>query len=738
MSEERDPATEPQPSTKPQERCRDLLGRKDSKIRKKLVETWHQVKRAFEDQSERSDEQMDYWEAYYCKLNDNQYYDADAQIYVPIIRDAVNACATRWVNQLFPQGGSYVEAVSTDGTTAREIVTLLDQYIREGQLKTKVAKVLIRHGMLEGQLNLYVDWLEIEREIVSRETRGPQIELEGERLDMPGDDEEDEIETTTVEERIEARPGCEVLHDPDVAVSPASSDTIDEALNAGGFAAIVRRWSKAKVEAMIEAGHINRSDGEKLIEEMGAVSSRNAGIPPDAEKALAEMAGIRKQGREVTVWEVWKLLPLDENGEYSEKGHLRICRVYLGPEQQALGCVRNPHWNDRVPLLSEPLEKIAGVFKGIPPVQSVISIQYEANDAINEGADVAHRSAMPVVMRHPAAPKQPLVLNIGAVWDIDPAHVKFAEFPDLTPRAITRVQFAISQIFQTLGVNPSMLPQQTSASRRNQAQVAQEQAIDLLTTAEAVSVLEQSIFTPLMALYVDLDYQYRDRELTVRTHGEMGLRANMAAVPPQRSREFFAFRWWGADQARNAAQWQQVIAWMNVARGLEESLAKQGKRLDFVPVLESSAMGILGPRYGPLVIVDERANLSMDPELENQLMDSGHDMPIHPLDQPIEHIKSHQQSIVTGGDPNGFKKRHITLHIIQMQLQARAQMQQQAQAQMQAQMQGQRSGNRPSRSGAPPRMGAQPAGPRQMTGPPGMIRPDSLPRAGGMPPPRRM
>jgi hypothetical protein len=730
MSEEREDAK------KPPDRSRDLLGRKDSRLRKKLVETWTQVRKAFEDQSERSDEQMDYWDSYQCVLNDNQYYDSDAQIYVPIIRDAVNACATRWVNQLFPQGGNYVEATSTDGTTANSIVALLDQYIREGQLKTRVAKVLIRHGMLEGQLNLYVDWLEISRQIVSRETHGPQVEVGGEEVELPGGD--DEIEDTRPEEILDARPACEVLHDSDVVIWPTSADSLDEAFSAGGGCAVVRRWSKAKVEKMIEAGHVNKADGQNLIDEMGSSSGKRAGDPPDAEKLLAEMVGIRKSGSEVTVWEVWKHLPLGDDGTWDEDGKPRLCRIFFGPYQAVLGCVRNPHWNDRCPLISEPLEKVAGVCKGMPPVKAVISLQYEANDAVNEGADVAHRAAMPIVMRHPASGKQPLILNVGALWDVDPAAIKFAEFPDLTPRAITRVQYCISQIFQSLGVNASMLPQQTSVSRKNQAQVAQEQAIDLLSTAEAVSVLEQSVFTPLMGLFVDLDYQYRDREATVRMHGEMGVRANMEAVPPQRSRQFFAFRWWGADQARNAAQWQQQIAWMNVARGLEPSLAAQGKRLDFVPLLESSAMGIFGPRYGPRVIIDERANMSLDPNLEKQLMNDGHDVQVHPLDPDAEHLKVHQQDMASG-DPHGAKKLHISRHMMSMQLKQQAQAQQAMQQQGQQVQQGGTPGARPPRGGAPPRMGAQPAGPQyMMKGPPGMIPPEQMPRAGGIQPPRRM
>jgi hypothetical protein len=45
-----------------------------------------------------------------------------------------------------------------------------------------------------------------------------------------------------------------------------------------------------------------------------------------------------------------------------------------------------------------------------------------------------------------------------------------------------------TQIFQTLGVNPAMMPQSPAATtKRNQAEIANEQAVDLLTTADAVT-----------------------------------------------------------------------------------------------------------------------------------------------------------------------------------------------------------------------------------------------------------
>src|SRR6185503_20422715 len=133
-------------------------------------------------------------------------------------------------------------------------------------------------------------------------------------------------------------------------------------------------------------------------------------------------------------------------------------------------------------------------------IKHVASTQYEANDAVNEGADAATYSAGPVVTRDTEKYAGPLVFNIGAVWDIPPDAISLLTFPDLTPRAQTRVQMALAAIFQSLGVNPSMLPQQTRLGKPNQAMVAQEQAVDLLTTAEGVKVPVEGLLTPMLGL----------------------------------------------------------------------------------------------------------------------------------------------------------------------------------------------------------------------------------------------
>ncbi len=233
-----DEAVEPdeEENSGPPSRDRDLLGASTSKIRTKLDELFSAVARGYEDQSERADAIDDYWDCFNCVINGNQYYNGIAQIYFPIIHDAVVARSTRFGNQMCPDVGRYIEAVTTDGTTPTAIIALLEHYLRSKMFETQVLKPLLRNGDIEGQYNLLVDWGEVRRLIVSRETHGPRIKDEsGEEVEAPGDD----IEDVREDEVIEGSPTFEVVHDSDVLVQPATADSIEEALQSGGSVTIV-------------------------------------------------------------------------------------------------------------------------------------------------------------------------------------------------------------------------------------------------------------------------------------------------------------------------------------------------------------------------------------------------------------------------------------------------------------------------------------------------------------------
>lgn len=718
----------------PPSRSRDLLGRHDSPCRKHLVEKiFPEIRRGFEAQADRSDNIDKCWKAYECQLDDNQFYNGTAQIYVPIIHDAVQARATRFANQLFPSSGRNIDCTPSDGAQPYEVMALENHYIKRAKLKTQIVKPLLRMGDIEGQYNLYRYWGEVDRQIVSRET-----------MTMAGDFE---VETIVEEEIAEGRPRYEILHDSDVLILPANAEDVEDALAIGGMVVIVRRLSKTSIAEMADLGEI--VDDDSLILDRSGNQLTGPGLDEIAKK-LIQNVGIRAKSPHAMLFECWTMLPLNDAGSYSKKGTRRLCRAWFDVLGKPLGAKRNPYWNDKCPLISAPVEKIAGSVKGASLVEPLLPLQYEANDAANEAADADHFGAMPIIARAPSEGNVPLILNLAAVWDIAPNDIKFMQFPDLTQRAISRIQRATQAIMGSLGVNPSMLPQQQVTGKSNQARIAQEQQIDLLTTTEAVSVVTEDVLTPSIEWDIDLDHQFRDREMTVRTFGEMGLPVRMVSVKPLQNGNRYSWSWVGTEQAKlNLAMQQQGTAFINILRGMRQDLQAEGYTLRLGPMLERQAVDIFGPLTGSLILLDQRHSQTVDPQTENWLLGEGYDVPIHPSDNDVEHIQAHMQFVQQSGDPHGNGRIHLQKHVQAQSMKAAAAAQQQMRQQGAPGVPGGAgpgvAGTPPqgvprgiNRGGMPPRQGAQPAGPRLIKQQPGAMPQDQMPRAGVVLPPRKV
>ena len=321
--------------------------------------------KGFEDQASRSDDIETWWNCFNCELDDNQFYNGNAAVYVPLIRDAVNARATRFVNQLFPASGRYIDCTASDGGQPYEILALLNHYVEAAKLKTQIVKPLLRTGDIEGQYNLYVEWNEVERQLVERRSHGVLIEHNGEHVEADGE----EIEDIEEEDVVEGRPAFEVLHDSDVLIQPASADSVEDALARGGSVTIVRRLSEDQVDKMADDKEIRRDELDDIENSM--YSDPNMPGLADTTKQLIRAVGIKSKGKHAILFETWTLLPLDDGGKFSEDGTKCLCRVWFGVGRQILGAKRNPYWNDRCPLLSVPVEKIPGSAKGKSQVEAL-------------------------------------------------------------------------------------------------------------------------------------------------------------------------------------------------------------------------------------------------------------------------------------------------------------------------------------------------------------------------------
>jgi hypothetical protein len=699
-------------------RAKDLSKR--AGVQKQLLELFDEVQQGFSDQSERSDDLVDYWDVYNCKLTGHQFYDGNSKIFVPIVHNAVDARKTRFTNQIFPTNGRNVDVTSSDGEMPYATMSLLEHYINKAQLRTQVMPALVRNGDVEGQYSLYVSWEKTKRKVTYKVSEPPPME----GTDQPNPAAED-VETIREDDVETGCPCVEVLKDADVLVLPQTAGSIPEAIESGGSVTIIRRWSKSKIQAMMRDGAIRDDTGEALIGQM----TTQAKPGQDGRKVHLEAAGIKNDGgtRFALVYQTYSKLKV--------MGERVICESFYGGEKNILGSRRNPLWSDRVPVLSVPVEKVSGAFKGISKVKPCADIQYFANDAINEAADSAAYALMPIVMTDPA--KNPrigsMVLSLAAVWETSPQDTQFAQFPALWKDGFSMVAAAKAEIGQTLSVSPAAITQggQTDSSKMSQAEIAQEQQIDILNTADAVTVIEEGVLTPLLELFVEMDHQYRDEDITVKAFGQMGVEAKMEQVPPIQYNARYQYKWFGVEQARSAQQIQQQIAGMNVIRGIPPEQLN-GYKVNLVPIVTQLVENTFGPRLAPLIFLSPEQQLPVPVDSENNLLLSGYEVPVHDLDDDQQHIQAHTTILQTPegkAAPNAKKTlAHIFAH---MQAIAKKQ---QAAAQPPGGAPGVPGGAvgqqpQPGVAGSPPsppRMGAQPAQAIGGQGPPGMIHHDQL------------
>ena len=329
----------------PPDRDEQLLDRED--VKEALFDIFTDIINGFDKQADRADDNMDWWDCYNCILGAKQAYNGTAQIFVPIVHSAIEARKTRFVNQVFPKNGRYIEAVSEDGTIPHTETALLEHYVRKAKLRTQVAPALCKNGDIEGQMTVQVTWQEFRRHVVQR------VKKPAEQEDFS---EGEEVEDIEEEELVEGRPVVKVIPDTDLLVLPPTADSLEEAIRDGGSVTTIHRWSEATIEKMIATGEIDKDGGEELLGQLNLDDKLRQ--RRDKAKNMVDAAGIKTgaRGKYALVYRTWLMLTVD--------GERRLCLAYYGGEQLILGCKRNPYWSDRIDIISAPVDKVDGSFKG--------------------------------------------------------------------------------------------------------------------------------------------------------------------------------------------------------------------------------------------------------------------------------------------------------------------------------------------------------------------------------------
>jgi hypothetical protein len=642
-------------------------------LRETLTKLYNDVEKTVTGQTDRTNDTLDYWDMYNCLLSGKQFYNGTSKIFLPLVHNAVNARKTRFANQIFPSSQRNVEVISEDSDIPNSLVSLIEHYIRKAKLRTQVIPALIKNGDVEGQYTIYVDWIINKRDVVYKKFKPLEIELAEDEL---VEDDEEQVEDIVEEEVTHQYPCIEVISDADFAVFPATSNSIEEALEKGGGAIILRRWTKTNIKQHMEDGTIDKDAGKSLLGVMG--EQQQGGQPRDTAKAMTDAAGIKKDARGTfaLVYEVWAKLAYKQKGD--KKAKRRIYKMFFGGPELVLSCKRNPWWSDKLPIISTPVEKVVGSFKGKSKISAgVADLQILANDAVNEGMDSAAYALLPIVMTDPE--KNPkigsMIMSLAAIWETNPNDTQFAQFPQLWKEAFEIIGAAKAEINQTLSISPAAITQALGKKKPNQAEIAMEQQVDILTTSDAVTNLEEGILTPMLQRMLELDHQHRDTALLVRQFGEMGITASMEKVEPVQFHRRWEMKWFGVEAARAAAQVQQQISATNVLRGIQPQFY-EGYKMSLVPIIKSLVENIFGHRLAPHIFIDMRKQLSKDARVENMSLYQGEMVMPNEMDNHQQHIAVHQQSMQELGDPHRTFEVHLQMHKMLMQKAMQAQQQQ--------------------------------------------------------------
>src|SRR6202158_407556 len=607
------------------------------------------IQKCFENKQQQSDWCEEYYNIYNARPDENQQYTGNSQCYIPAVRDAINARCKRTLATLFPANYKHVDAVGPASVTPFPTLALLEHYIRKTNLKDIVRADLLS-GDVTGQWILYVDWMRTTRRITELVKKPPilssddGIEAEDVTVEEEWDVEEKEI--------IDEMPDITPMAVDDLAVYPPTVNDIERAT----ATAVRLRLSKESVQQFIDEGVFVGWNAKEIMDNLNEPDGGRQKRVPN--KRRTADAGVRTGGtyKYALVYGVHTNLELEEG-----KGKEPCFVYYAGPEV-ILGIIRNPFWSKKRPIITAPVERIQGTVYGISRVEPVKYLQWNLNDYWNMGQDSAQYALLPIVMTDPLANPnyQSMVMGLAAVWLTNPNTTQFAQFPAIYKDAVALCQAIKAQIQESMEVNDAMLGKMP-AGRKNQAAAAAQAQSQESNIIDHAKRYEGCILNPLLERMFELDRQFRTKELTVVTMGEVGARAKQEEIPVQAFSERYFFRWCGTAYQTGMQRMQQMIAWMNVLRGIPPQQL-DGRRLNVGPILEMGTEQIFGPEVGPRILIDERNLYHVEPSDENLMMHNGLPAEVHPADDDQRHIAEHMRGATLTGDPAGLFRAHIQQH----------------------------------------------------------------------------
>jgi hypothetical protein len=255
---------------------------------------------------------------------------------------------------------------------------------------------------------------------------------------------------------------------------------------------------------------------------------------------------------------------------------------------------RNPFWFQHAPYVVQKLNDTPDAFYGTGMGRLGKSLQYLANDFMNQTNDNATYGLNPVVIINPnliVGPIEPLAP--GRMWHMtDPSGVKFDRPPiEQMQHGMALTNMLSSWLNDLLGT-PPILQGNNSKGGAKTATGAQLLQQNIKTDLQdQVEDIELDVLIPLMEMVAKLGQQYQDQDWMVATSG------GLITVAPDDLVGEFAFSWLASSQAANQQmRAQQAMQLLQILQPMVPLLMQQGYVFNPVPLVKSIAREGMGFR----------------------------------------------------------------------------------------------------------------------------------------------
>jgi len=668
---------------------------KNAKIRERVKNQLAPITRQLK--LDREEMEMD-WERFSKMWNvekdDSSTYNGRAQLYIPEVRKNVEAQTRQLVEAAFPSEDFF--DVMPDGPGGTVPGSEMQKQLRLDQIRRADLRIeyhqFCRQKVLFGNSVAKIQW----RKETKRVFRNELVGAGKKRKVRPAGKDQ------TVFDGPEFKPLSMFRW---YALDPKAADWRKAGCvehDVVSMEDLIRSEKRGELVGIddIKSGNSDAYKMEELEKDIERMEDRGLQVTNDGTMGVADLNekdNLMKKGH-ILKSQIWTSLYLPEAAEPGEDKDLPIPVVIDIYQNEFVGMIkRNWNYDQEAPYVFDTYitpEAGAGLYgQGIP--QAIQYMQYEINSKQEQAMDSATLALNPLMFIDPAMAgnKGSFEIEPGGIWWVNPAGIKPAAIPDLTPVGYQAIAQLRSQIQDFSDQAPALAPQLQGKARS----ATQADIVDRVLFVDRKSFAMQAeikVLQPLMEKWEMLTDQHLTEDVVIGVLGAHARNWKRLLITQVGLVGVYRYQWKVASNMQNqAVLTRQLLDMLKIFGTLPPEIMGQ-MRVSFPAMIKMIwKEGFRLPDADKIFGDELKFGQSQDPELEHKMLKKDLEINVEFSDEDEAHLETHKNF---AGQKESDKyieplQEHMQKHAMQLQFKRdlRQRMQQNRQAAIAAQANGQ-------------------------------------------------